>query len=292
MPIVSFSRLVRKFGYDIVSAMVPKSDEVMHKRLKNIHKEDARKQRRREERGGNEEDEDEEDEFEGIGKRKSLKARSMDEILGGGSDNEDSAMEDEDSGWAKGPQLQLNKNKKKGGKQTYIVEDGGEGESVVDFLDPSAAQKVTSLRPKTKAESEAAEAADKKKKERAKNGGFDLAPDGRLLIKDDSDDDDDDEGDQEMDADSDEESDGENTFKALLTSSRKRKRAGTSVASGATGRLSRATTAVASSERPMKYRAGGSGIHRAVGGRKGAAMSSAASAVGSAAPGSEYRYDF
>ncbi len=291
MPIVSFSRLVRKFGYDIVSAMVPKSDEVMHKRLKNIHKEDARKQRRREERGGNEEDEDEEDEFEGIGKRKSLKARSMDEILEGGSDDEDSAMEDEDSGWAKGPQLQLNKNKKKGGKQTYIVEDGGEGESVVDFLDPSAAQKVTSLRPKTKAESEAAEAADKKKKERAKNGGFDLAPDGRLLIKDDSDDDDD-EDDQEMDADSDEESDGENTFKALLTSSRKRKRAGTSVASGATGRLSRATTAVASSERPMKYRAGGSGIHRAVGGRKGAAMSSAASAAGSAAPGSEYRYDF
>ena len=66
------------------------------------------------------------------------------------------------------------KNKKK--HQAYIAEN--EGKSIVDFLDPSAAQNVTSTMPKIQS-SQREESSSK-----SKNGGFQIAKDGRLIIED------------------------------------------------------------------------------------------------------------
>ena len=38
-----FDRLVRKFGFDTIVAMVPASDTITHKRLRNLRKTQARK---------------------------------------------------------------------------------------------------------------------------------------------------------------------------------------------------------------------------------------------------------
>ncbi len=239
------TRLVRKFGYELVCGMVPKDDEIMHKRLKNIHKEQARK-KRNEEKKLSERDDDEDDDDDGFDeavKRKSLKAKTMDEIIDA-EDSDDELMDDDEDD-------KRSKKKRKNQRQTFIVENEDK-ETIVDFLDSKAASQVTSMKPQSVQKSEA-----QAKAKKDKNGGFDLAPDGRLLIKDDSDDSDDDV--DEKDAKSDDDDDDENTFQSLVTSSsnRKRKR-GTSVASGATGKSGASMT----SGRAMKYQAGGSGIHR------------------------------
>ena len=71
-------RLVRKFGYDVISALVPKEDKTMHKRLNNIRKIESRKKRDSEKRLNMKEDEeDEEDDFGTVGKRKSLKVNTF-----------------------------------------------------------------------------------------------------------------------------------------------------------------------------------------------------------------------
>ena len=66
----------------------------------------------------------------------------------------------------------IKKNKKK--HQAFIAEN--EGKSIVDFLDPSAAQSVTSTIPKTQSSHREGENA------KTKNGGFQIAKDGRLII--------------------------------------------------------------------------------------------------------------
>ena len=53
-------KMARKFGIETITAMVPKSDENMHKRLKNIRKIETRKQKAREEKKNTDEDSDEE----------------------------------------------------------------------------------------------------------------------------------------------------------------------------------------------------------------------------------------
>merc|ERR1712029_460115 len=101
-----------------------------------------------------------------------------------------------------------------------------------------------------------------------KGSDFPIGPDGRMIIKeldihdDDGDDDDEDEADEKTDlrnmddSDSDENQEkSQNTFEKLV-STRKRK-AGTSVVSGRSGRASSAAGPSGS-----KYRTGGSGIHR------------------------------
>ena len=88
-----------------------------------------------------------------------------DAILGDNEDNDEKRTQ------------KIKKNKKK--HQSYIAED--EGNDIVDFLDPSAAQNVTSTMPKPKS----SELDDQHSKSR--NGGFKIAKDGRLIIEDDSD---------------------------------------------------------------------------------------------------------
>ena len=88
-----------------------------------------------------------------------------DAILGDNEDNDEKRTQ------------KIKKNKKK--HQSYIAED--DGNDIVDFLDPSAAQNVTSTMPKPKS----SELDDQHSKSR--NGGFKIAKDGRLIIEDDSD---------------------------------------------------------------------------------------------------------
>lgn len=95
---------------------------------------------------------------------------------------------------------------------------------------------------------------DKKQKE--KDRGFKTAPDGRLIIKDDTDS----ESEKDVkkdkinltldDSDSD---DGKSAAETLLLTDRKRKRSTNSVKSGLSS---------VSSQPPVKYKPGGVGIHR------------------------------
>lgn len=53
-------KLVRKFGTEVITSMVPASDQTMHKRLKNIRKIENRKQKLKEEKKGKDDESDEE----------------------------------------------------------------------------------------------------------------------------------------------------------------------------------------------------------------------------------------
>merc|ERR1711894_251511 len=69
-------------------------------------------------------------------------------------------------------------NKKSMRKKTYIAEHD---EAIVDFLDASAAQNLRTSLP---------QASSQVNKSKQKKSGFEIAPDGRLLIEDSSDEED------------------------------------------------------------------------------------------------------
>lgn len=148
-----FVRLIRKFGYESIVGMLPKT----HRKLvSNIHKAEERKKRRKQQRGvqatgsGDEDLENHE--------TAALKAgtEGIEEILLDTSDEEDSDNEVD--------------RKKALRKNTRAwIEEQGEND-IVDFLDASAGKKITSTDP---------ESAPKKK-----GKCFDVTEDGRLLIVD------------------------------------------------------------------------------------------------------------
>eukprot|EP00093_Oithona_nana_P000096 00096.XXX_264_1943_1 [CDS] Oithona nana genome sequencing. len=212
-------RLVRKFGYDVVKGLVDKDDETTLKRLKNIKKIQLRKKNLDE----NEEDDDDEDNEFSVKKS----ANTMEDII----DDDDNSDEHD------GQNNDFKGNKKSMRKKTYIAEHD---EAIVDFLDASAAQNLRTSLP---------QASSQVNKSKQKKSGFEIAPDGRLLIEDSSDEEDapakkKDQG-YVLDNDSDD-NDEVNDF-ASLVNVRKRKR-GTSVASGKMSEMS--------------YKSGGTGIHR------------------------------
>lgn len=96
---------------------------------------------------------------------------------------------------------------------------------------------------------------EKKKKE--KDRGFKTAPDGRLIIRDNSDSDSEDETKKtktiKVDSDDSDSEDGKSTAETLLLTDRKRKRSTLSVKSSFSS---------VSNQPPMKYKSGGVGIHR------------------------------
>lgn len=259
-------RIVRKFGYDFVLSMVPKDDTLTLKRLKNIRKKQMQQKRRKD--GAEPEDSDDDDDMDFNIKSKS---KSIEDILqDSDSDLDDTMDTDSEARGAK-----RNKKKKPKGASVAFITDNDDG--IVDFLDPSAAEKVSSVRPKSNAERE------KASQSKIKNGGFEIGSDGRLIIKDSEDE----EGDEDQEnrgrftylSDDENEETDANTFKALVSTSAARKRKmGGSVASS---RVSRKTN-----EPPMKYQAGGSGIHRPVG---GGAKPKEQSRQDSNSYGSEYR---
>ena len=221
---------MRKFDYDVVKSLIPKEDETTHKRLKNIRKIQARKKKNDEQNNEDNSDADENDEF-----RIKSKPKSIDEILAESEmpDNDDDEDMDTDSNKKR---VQVRRKKK---SATYIAEENN-GEAIVDFLDPSASQKVRS----SLANPNAGSMTKQKKKDE-----FEMTSDGKFIIRD-SDEEDEEAFKQPKGYELDD-SDGENdqeTFAAMVsTAARKRKRTGTSVASSK------------ASQPAMKYQAGGTG---------------------------------
>uniref|UniRef100_A0A6P7FHR4 RRP12-like protein n=1 Tax=Diabrotica virgifera virgifera TaxID=50390 RepID=A0A6P7FHR4_DIAVI len=160
-------------------------------------------------------------------------SQSVEEILAD-SDSEFEDMETDE------PKV---KNKKQA--KTWIEEDP---DNIVDFIDPSVISKITATKPGL-----VQPTLEKKKPE--KDRGFKTAPDGRLIIKDDSSSDSDDDKKLKFSDDSDDDDDTQSKVETVLLTDRKRKRSNASVKSGFSS---------VSSQPPMKYKTGGVGIHRYV----------------------------
>ncbi|XP_012287618.1 RRP12-like protein isoform X2 [Orussus abietinus] len=218
-------KLVRKFGIEAVTNLIPSNDAVMHKRIKNIRKVQSRKQKAKEQRKLNEAGSDSEEEFNA--KRR---PKSMEEILADSDEDFENVDESE----------QTNHKKRTNRKKTWIRE--GE-DDIVDFADPTAIKNITTSLP---------EVSNTTVKQKTKTSEFKVAKDGRLIIKDDSDDDSDTPKRMRkmtIDNDSDEDSEGAESVAPGMPSKRKRKLSGSTEAS---------------SQSNMRYQAGGSGIHRPV----------------------------
>ncbi|XP_063236769.1 LOW QUALITY PROTEIN: RRP12-like protein [Bacillus rossius redtenbacheri] len=221
-------RLVRKFGAESVGAHVPPSDAVMLKRLRNLRKASARKRRERDQRRQT----DSGDEDDGRSFAVKARAKTIDEIL---ADSEDSAPEEEAAPSAAG-----RPRKRARQSSAWIQEDE---DNFMDFTDAAAARRITATDP-------AQRQAQEQRKQ--KSAPFKTAPDGRLIIADDSDED------QRKiprraphvpPLDSDDAEDRTSTVDTATLPRAGRKR-----------RLSASTDGLR--EPAMKYQAGGSGIHR------------------------------
>ncbi|XP_024936269.1 RRP12-like protein [Cephus cinctus] len=229
-------KLVRKYGIDTITAMVPVSDEVMHKRLKNIRKIQTRKQKAKEQKKAQQGEEDSDEEF-----NVKSKPKSIEEILADSDEEEfDEDMETDQPDKGK---------KRKSQKKTWIQEDE---DNIVNFVDPAAAKSITATLPKPVMPGPS--------KQKVKNHGFKTAPDGRLIIKDnDSDSDNNDSKKSKkklpfLGSDSDDDFEDEETKSIISAATAERKR-----------RHSGSTDAASTSTRPpLKYQAGGSGIHRPI----------------------------
>lgn len=213
-------RLIRKCGAELVTRLVPEDDPVLLKRLNNIRKIEARKKKLKEQsKNGNAGDSDEEEE-----EAMATQPKTMEHVLAD-SDDEDEMEE----GDGKEAHRKLPK--------TWIQDTE---ESIVDFLDPAAAQKVSTTNPRSLQQTSAV--AEKRKR---KESMFKTAADGRLII------DIDDESDSESEP-SEGEEDITEALGQLKVAGRKRKFDD--------------NFSVKSEEEPsFKYQAGGSGIHRPVG---------------------------
>ncbi|XP_049862058.1 RRP12-like protein [Schistocerca gregaria] len=246
------SRFVRKYDYDTIANMIPSSDTVMHKRLKNIRKVQSKKKRDKEKSEVGSSDDDEDEQFKIKGQPKSIE-----EIL---AESDDSDFEEHSE-----KSKVVSKRKKQPG--TWIKEDE---ESFIDFTDSSAAKRITATNPRS--------VVSKEMQRKKASSDFKVASDGRLIITEDSDD----------------ENESSNKFKKLhLSDSESGDEDGEtkSVAASSVGpivgrkrRMSVSTDA--QSEPAMKYRAGGTGIHRPV---KKAVHKGKGKTAPSVTLGSEYR---
>ncbi|XP_060526984.1 RRP12-like protein [Cylas formicarius] len=193
-------KLVRKYGCDSITPYIPETDAVMHKRLRNLRKLNARRKRLREARKGQDGSDSDRD-FS-----VNAKPKSVDEILADlDSDREDSGDERESR------------------KQTEAwIEE--EPETIVDFADPAVSNKISATRPRPPPQEGG------KKKDASK--AFKTSSDGRLIIKDDSSDDERDGKKSNVEVmDTSQSEDEASIAETLPLSDRKRKRSG-SVKSG------------------------------------------------------------
>uniref|UniRef100_A0A8C1BDW0 Ribosomal RNA processing 12 homolog n=2 Tax=Cyprinus carpio TaxID=7962 RepID=A0A8C1BDW0_CYPCA len=150
-----YTKLIRKFGFELVKSMLP-ADQ--HKILVNIRKTEARNKRRKLVNKTEEDGSDTEDE------KPKVKAESIEDIL---------AETDSDSDDDEKPKKGQKKPMKKG--QAWLKE--GVSDEPLNFLDPKAAQRVLATNPNLK-------------KACKTEHGFKMTSDGRLIIKEEKDDDD------------------------------------------------------------------------------------------------------
>ncbi|XP_030626814.1 RRP12-like protein isoform X2 [Chanos chanos] len=211
---VVLTKLIRKFGFELVKSMLPPEH---HKVLANIRKVEARTKRRKEVKK-NEEEEGSESEDD-VPK---AKTESIEDILA----ESDSDLEDE----------KPKKGQKKGAKQkgqAWLKE--GVADEPLNFLDPKAAQRVLATNP------------DLKKSGKVQHN-FKMTSDGRLIIREeDKEDDKTKDADREMD---------DILEEAGVKSKKTQKR-----------KMDDDLDDDMEIEPQLKYKAGGSGIHRPLGGR-------------------------
>merc|ERR1711928_192707 len=122
--------------------MVPQDDVVLLKRLKNLKKIEARKKKEREQGRKNVDDDGGEEEEE---ETMATQPKTMEHVL---ADSDEDDLDEKDV-----------KDPRKRSLKTWIQEDES---SIVDFLDPAAAKKVTATNPRSLS---SAVAAKKKKSE-------------------------------------------------------------------------------------------------------------------------------
>ncbi|XP_073947995.1 RRP12-like protein [Choristoneura fumiferana] len=228
------TRMIRKYGADTVEKLIPQGDDVMLRRLRNLRKLDNRKKRMKDSQKDQSDTDEDMDQIRGTSK-------TLEEILKD-SDSEMEHVEDE-------PRV---KTKAKGKKSQAWIQD--DPDNIVDLADASASRKITATDPSQK--KKAIEVKQKKK-----DGGFKMAPDGRLIITDDAFDDDDDEpkpsGDVDSDTDDTDDEAKDSKSRLLKPGTKRRYDDILSIKSGKTNRSKASTLAVGS-----KYKAGGKGIHR------------------------------
>lgn len=234
-----FTKLIRKYGIGPISSMVPASDVILHKRLKNINKiEDAKRKKRELERAKKLENDD----MEFNAKRR---PKSIEEILAD-SDEEFEATENERPTRSK---------KRTSRKDAWIQENEG---NIVDLIDPAAARNITTTQPGV--------TNPKIPVKRVKDHSFKTAPDGRLIITDGNEKDSDTEDRSKkkkasfFQNDSEEDDyEGEDDVSVAATKNAVKKR-----------KYSESTSDVMSlkSQSTSRYQAGGSGIHRPLKARK------------------------
>ncbi|KAG9275329.1 RRP12-like protein [Astyanax mexicanus] len=210
-----FTKLVRKFGYELVKSMLPAEH---HKVLANIRKVEARTKRRKLL------SKDEEDESDSEDNAPKAKTNSIEDILAE-TDSDDS----EDEGPKKGQKKPIKQKAK-----AWLKE--GVSDDPLNFLDPKASQRVLATNP------------DLKKTAKVEHG-FKVTSDGRLIIKEDDEDDGAKDDDQDI-----EDILKEAGVKTKKTQKRKIE-----------DDMDDDDMDV---EPQMKYKAGGIGIHRPLGGRQ------------------------
>uniref|UniRef100_A0A7G3B2B6 Uncharacterized protein n=1 Tax=Lutzomyia longipalpis TaxID=7200 RepID=A0A7G3B2B6_LUTLO len=236
-----YRRLCRRFTAEEIIKLVPGNDEVTHKRLKNIKKEQARRKRQDLEKSHQKDDSDEEVAEEMLEK----KIDTIDDVLA----DSDSDFDEEQ------PKEPPKKSKK--AKEAFIKEDA---DTIVDLADVNAIGKITTSRP------EAEEIVEKKKKN--PNRGFKVDADGRLVIEEpkagqaeeDSDEEEMEESKQSKRNRLMEDSSDEEPIEEVPKSRKRKAEDALSAASGQTG-----------------YRPGGSGIHRPLSAYSGKSGKTAAS---------------
>ncbi|KAK2577073.1 hypothetical protein KPH14_005885 [Odynerus spinipes] len=232
-----FTKLIRKYGVGTISGMVPASDVILHKRLKNIYKVEEMKKKNRELKKMKSE-KDEESDFSA--KRR---PKSMEDLL---ADSEEEFCDEDEE--------EPKKIKKRTSrKEAWIKENE---ENIVDLIDPTAARNITTTQPGNTD----AKVPIRKPKE-PKDYGFKTAPDGRIIIKDDNNQKDDSDTETtkrkrillENDSEDDDYEEDEEDKKSIVSANPANKKRKHSAASDTTSIKSFATS---------KYQAGGSGIHR------------------------------
>ncbi|OAD59899.1 RRP12-like protein [Eufriesea mexicana] len=219
-------KLLRKYGMETISMMIPASNIILHKRLKNMNKIEEAKKKNRELRKSREQETDEDGEF-------SVKRRPKTEDEFEGIENEEPR-----------------KNKKRTSRKEAWIQ---ENEEIIDLIDPAATRNISTTQP---------ESLSSKTIAKPKDRGFKTAADGRLIITLDNEKYVDTENKRKKkslllhsDSEDDYEDDDDDDLQSTVTSqtlNKKRKFSdnfdNNSVKSGSTS----------------KYQAGGSGIHRSL----------------------------
>ncbi|XP_033203361.2 RRP12-like protein isoform X1 [Bombus vancouverensis nearcticus] len=225
-------KLIRKYGMETISGMIPASNAMLHKRLKNMNKAEEAKKKKKELRKLKKQENDEDTEFNA--KRK---PKSIEEILADSDDEFDEDMDNEES---------RKRKKKTSRKEAWIHEN----EEIVDLVDPAAARNISTTQPTVAINSKIAAI-------KRKHHEFKTTSDGRLIITVDNEKDNEPEPKRKKKSalllHSDSEDDYEDDVQSVAMSQamdKKRKYSDSydniSVRSGST----------------LKYQTGGSGIHR------------------------------